>query len=268
MPWSTGLRIMLTASLYFTTVTKDYSKSLAGAAAEAVAARETKYFLQHIGKVKTVDDLIKNNKLYSYVMKAFGLSDMMHAKGLIRKVLEGGVASPKSLANTLHDPRYKALAATFDFAARGADTTSSPSLQQITVNNYNEQSLEARAGRDNQGAQLALYFRRMAPKVTSAYGILGDKSLLKVVQIALGLPPSMSLLNIDIQAKMITGQLKIADVHDPGKLQKFIQRFTAVYDSQNTAAAPASPASALLVSPRGISSDLLVSLANLKLGGF
>jgi Protein of unknown function (DUF1217) len=45
-------------------------------------------------------------------VKAFGLSDMMNAKALIRKVLEGGISDPKSLANTLNDPRYKALAAT------------------------------------------------------------------------------------------------------------------------------------------------------------
>jgi len=44
-------------------------------------AQQTKYFLANIGKVKTVNDLINNSKLYTYVMTAFGLSDMMNAKG-------------------------------------------------------------------------------------------------------------------------------------------------------------------------------------------
>ncbi|MCI0737115.1 MAG: DUF1217 domain-containing protein, partial [Beijerinckiaceae bacterium] len=161
----------------------------------------------------------------------------------------------------------KVLAAAFNFKAGGTSTTSSSSLQQVTVNNYLEQSLEARVGRENQGAQMALYFRRMAPKITSAYSILGDKTLLKVVQTAFALPPSMSLLNIDVQARMITDNLKVTDLHNPGKLQKFIERFTATYDSKNTGATPEAPAIALLVNSPGISSNMLLSIANLKLGG-
>lgn len=258
---------MLTATVYFNSITKDYSKTLAAIAAEPAVARETKYFEANIGKVKTADDLIKNSKLYTYVMKAFGLTDMMNAKALIRKVLEGGVSDPKSLANTLNDPRYKALAAAFNFASQGASTTSSAALQQTTVGKYIEQSLEANAGQQNQGTQMALYFQRLAPSVTSAYGILANKTLLSVVQTALGLPVSMSQENIDVQAKLITSQLKIADLHDPAKLQKFIERFTATYDAQNSTSVSAFPTSALLVNSPGISSALLLSLANLKLGG-
>lgn len=225
------------------------------------------YFLANIGDVKTIDGLMKNDKLYTYVMKAFGLSDMMNARGLIRKVLEGGVSSATSLANTLNDPRYKALAAAFNFASNGANATSTPAAKQGTVNNYIEQTLETHLGQQNKGVQMALYFQRMAPTITSAYNILGDKTLLSVVQTALGLSPSMSQENIDIQAKMITNQIKIADFTNPGKLQKFVERFTATYDAKNATATPTSATSALLVHTPGISSDLLLSLANLKLGG-
>jgi hypothetical protein len=256
---------MLTATVYFNAITKNYPRTLAQTAAEPAVAQETKYFLANIGKVKTPGDLINNSKLYSYVMKAFGLSDMMYAKGLISKVLASNLSDPKSLANTLNDPRYKALAQVFNFAQNGPNTTGSPALQQTTVANYVEQTLESNVGQQNRGAQMALYFQRMAPGITSAYSILGDKTLLSVVQTALGLSPSMSMENIDMQAKMITSQLKITDLHDPPKLQKFIERFTALYDSQNgMAAAPAT----LLMNSAGISPDLLLSLANLKLGGY
>ena len=107
-------------------------------------------------------------------------------------------------------------------------------LQQTTVSNYIEQTLETNVGQQNPGTQMALYFQCMAPNITSAYNILGDKTLLKVVQTALGLPVSMSQVNIDIQAKMITGQLKIADLQNPVKLQKFIERFTATYDGNRS----------------------------------
>jgi hypothetical protein len=260
---------MLTATIYFNAITKDYSRTLSATAAEPAVTRETNYFLANIGKVQSAKDLIHNSKLYTYVMKAFGLSDMMNAKGLISKVLEGGVSSSKSLANTLNDPRYKALATAFNFAADGTNTTSSMALQQTTVSNYIEQTLETNVGQQNPGTQMALYFQCMAPNITSAYNILGDKTLLKVVQTALGLPVSMSQVNIDIQAKMITGQLKIADLQNPVKLQKFIERFTATYDSTNTSAAPTTPLTPLFDTSNtvGISSNLLLSLANLKLGG-
>jgi Protein of unknown function (DUF1217) len=88
-------------ALYYNAITRDYSKTLAATAAEPAVSQQTKYFLANIGNVKTANDLINNSKLYTDVMKAFGLSDMMNAKGLIRQVLEGGVASPKSLVKTL-----------------------------------------------------------------------------------------------------------------------------------------------------------------------
>ena len=146
---------MLTATLYYNAITRDYSKTLAATAAEPAVSQQTKYFLANIGNVKTANDLINNSKLYTYVMKAFGLSDMMKAKGLIRQVLEGGVANPKSLANTLNDPRYKALATAFNFSANGANTTSSMAVQQTTVSNYIEQTLQTNVGQQNQGTQEA-----------------------------------------------------------------------------------------------------------------
>jgi hypothetical protein len=262
---------MLNATTYYRAITKDYSRTLAGTASGVTVSRETDYFLANIGKVKSADALLKNNKLYAYVMKAFGLTDKINAKGLIRKVLEGGLSGPKSLATTLHDPRYKALATAFNFAANGAATTSMTAAQQGTADKYVQQTLEANVGQQNEGAAMALYFQRMAPNISTAYNILGDKTLLKVVQTAFGLPVSMSQQNIDMQAKLINNQLKIGDLQNPAKLKKFIERFTATYDSKNTSTAPTNPTSAMLFSSAGgaagVSSDLLLRLANLKLGG-
>lgn len=248
-------------------LTRDYPKALANAAAAPTVKRQTAYFAANIGKVKTVDDLLGDSRLYTYVLTAFGLSDMSYAKGLIRKVLQGGATS-SSLASTLHDPRYKALATTFNFAANGAATTSSSELAQTTIANFNEQTLEANAGKTSPGAQMALYFQRMAPNITSAYSILADKTLLSVVQTAFGLSPSMSQQNIDQQAKTIGNLIKIGDLQKPAYLQKLIERFTANYDAKNPSAATVTPVSALQVDSPGISQNLLLSIANLRRGGF
>jgi hypothetical protein len=258
---------MLSAMVYFNAITRDYPQSLARIAATPAVKRDTEYYLANIGKVKSVDDFLKDQKLYTYAMKAFGLNDMLNAKGLIRKVLLGGVASSNSLANTLNDSRYRALAAAFNFAALGPDTTSAEAARQGTVDRYIENALESDAGRSNEGTRMALYFSRVAPKLTSLYGILADRTLLKVVQTAFGLSPSMSRLDIDQQAKLIGSHMQLADLQDPSKLKRITERFMANYDSKNLGAAPAAPTSALLVSSPGISSNLLLSLASLKLGG-
>jgi hypothetical protein len=256
---------MLTATLSYTAITRDYAQSLTRTAADPTVARETKYYLDNIGKVKTVDDLLNNSRLYNYVLNAFDLGEMRSAKGLIRKVLQGGVSDPDSLANTMYDRRYKALASAFDFPANGAETTSKTAARQGTTDRYLDRSLEANAGRQNEGARMALYFKRVAPNITSTTGILADKTLLMVVQTAFGLARSMSFQPIERQANLIEKHLAIADLKDPAKLQKLIVRFTANYDAKNsqTTASAYSFGSGSI----GLSSSLLSSLANLKLGG-
>lgn len=258
---------VLTATILYNAITRDYSSSLSATAKEPVVEHSTQYFLANIGKVTSASQLVNNSQLYNYVMTAFGLQDMSYAKALIVKVLNGGT-SASSFAASLNDPRYLALASAFNFAANGAATTSSTATQQTTVNNYYEQTLETNTGQENQGAQMALYFKRMAPTIASAYSILADKTLLQVVETAFNLPATLSLENIDTQASEISQLLNVSKLQDPTYLNQFLQRFTASYDAQNpTGSGSSTPANALLVTSTGISSDLLLSLANLKLGG-
>ena len=51
--------------------------------------------------------------------------------------------------------------------------------------------------------RLALYFERKASGITSAYDILADPALLKVVQTALSIPPETGAQDIDKQAALI-----------------------------------------------------------------
>ena len=257
---------MLTATILYNAITRNYSSSLSSTAAEPAVKIATKNFLANIGNVTSAKELVKDSNLYNYVMTAFGLSDMAYAKALITKVLEGGTSS-SSFAASLNDPRYLALASAFNFQENGAATTSSTTTQQTTVNNYYEQTLETNAAQENQGAQMALYFQRMAPNITTAYSILADKTLLKVVETAFNLPSTLSLENIDTQAKEISQLLNVSKLQDPTYLHNFIERFTASYDAQNPLGQSPTPTNAMLVSSPGISQNLLLSLASLKLGG-
>ena len=159
-------------------------------AAEPAVKTATAYYEANIGSVKSISDLVGNYRLLSYALNAYGLGDQINAKGLITKVLEGGVSNPKSLANTLPNPQWKAFAAAFNFVDSGATPPSSTSAVATTTSDYVEQQLESDQGGQDVGVQLALYFQRVAPTVTSEEGILADPNLLQVAATIMGLPPT------------------------------------------------------------------------------
>ncbi|MBB6182146.1 DUF1217 domain-containing protein [Pseudorhizobium flavum] len=116
---------MLSAYTSYSLQTRDLQASLKRVASDSMVAREAAYYKENIGKVRSVDDLMNDYRLYNYVVKAHGLEEMAYAKAFIRQVLESDLNDPKSLANRLTDTRYLTLAAAFDFGNRSA----SPALQ-------------------------------------------------------------------------------------------------------------------------------------------
>lgn len=198
-------------------------------------ALATKYFKDNVGKAASADALLKNPRLFNYAMAAFGLNDMIYAKGLMGKVLRQGVSDTSALAHTLHNPKILAFAKTFDYAANGTATTNSPSFVANVVDRYVENSLEAQQEKQDPGVALAMYFKRTAPAINSMYAVLADKKLLTVVQTALGISSRTAAQPIDTQAKLLSAKLKISDFQNPAKLDLFIARFAARYDSANSA---------------------------------
>lgn len=262
---------MVTTSASYKIVASNLTRSLSNTAAQPQVARESKYYLDNIEKVKSIDDFLKNDRLYRYAMKAFGLEDMTYAKAFMRKVLTEGTSRSDSFANTLSDPRYKEFAEAFDFASQGENTTIFDRTRQGTVDRYVRQTLEQQAGSENEGVRLALYFARKAPELTSPLGILADKAMIQVVQTALGIPAASSAMDIDKQAEMIGKRIDVADFKDPKKLEKFITRFTTMWELSNDTTSTSSAAAGTILAAQpvevGIGADILASLQNLKLGG-
>ena len=98
--------------------------------------RETKYYLDNITKVKTIDDFVNNDRLFKYAMKAYGLEDMDYAKAFMVKALKEGVSDPDSFANKLTDKRYAEFVTAFNFAEYGAPATTYNKAQHDVTKNY------------------------------------------------------------------------------------------------------------------------------------
>jgi hypothetical protein len=190
----------------------------------------TAYYQANIGKVTTINQFVGNYRLLSYALQAYGLGDQINNTALIKKVLEQGTSSSKALANTLPNANWKAFANAFNFSASGSSAPSSSASVSTTTGDYVEQQLEAQQGQSDPGVQLALYFARVAPTVTSSYGVLADQNLLEVVQTIFGLAPTASASQIDAEAKQVAKLVPVADLQDPTKLKRLVERFTAAYD--------------------------------------
>lgn len=255
---------MTTTFATFQSLTRNMTRTLSLKAAEPSVALETKHFLATIPKIKTVDAFLKNTRVFTYAMNAFGLGDMAYAKGYMRKVLTEGIVDPKSFANRLNDERFTAFAKAFDFDNYGPLTTTRPAARQEVVDAYVRQKLEVDAGAENEGVRLALYFQREAPKVKSAYGLLADPALWKVLKTVYGFPTAMASADIEKQASAVTQRLKLAELQDPTKLDRLIRRFTARWDADQGVAA--SPTLALFPA-NGVGMRTGMALLNLKYGG-
>jgi len=238
---------------------------------KAAGKAESDYYSAVVDAVETVDQLLADKRVVTYLKTAYGL-DAGTLTSTLRLALTSDVNDPKSFANQPANAKYLDLAKAFNFASNGSakrvaiGTAQDPNTLSATQDLYVRQTMEQRAGADNEGVRLALYFQRKASGIQSAYSILADKALLEVTMTALGIPDAAMQADIDVLAKMISSRIDLADFKDPAKVDKFLGRFAALYDIQNPQQSSPSIASILLGQDQGImGQDLLTQIQSLKL---
>jgi len=162
-------------STYFSydLLARNLKQSLSRVAKQPDVAREASYYKDNIGKVKTVDDLLKNDRLYKFAMKAYGLEDMTFAKAFMRKVLESDLSDPSSFANKLTDKRYREFAAAFSFNATNTPVAQSSYQTDEMVGLYTK-TLQRQA--DAVGED-TLYYNGKIGSVKTADQLLNDDRL-------------------------------------------------------------------------------------------
>ncbi len=197
-------------------------------ASEPAVKTATDYYAANIGNVSSISDLVDNYRLLSYALSAYGLGDQVNNKALVTQVLEGGVSSSKALANTLSNPNWAKFAAAFNFVANGASSISTSSAVSTTEAAYGEQQLENQQGQQDVGVQLALYFQRVAPTISSSYNVLGDENLLEAFQTIFGVTLN-TYGSVDTNASIVSKLMPMSDLTDPTKLKQLTERFTAQY---------------------------------------
>ncbi|HEU4987629.1 MAG TPA: DUF1217 domain-containing protein, partial [Rhizobiaceae bacterium] len=179
---------MLTTYLSYQLITRDISKSMSRIQSQPMIQRETEYYLANIGKVKSIEEFVNDDRLFRYAMKAHGLEDMAYAKAFMVKALEEGVSDPESFANKLTDKRYAEFVKAYNFEKYGELATSfNAALHDVPDNFALQVELGiSQEGYDQHKAETAYYLANISD-VKSIDDLMADERLLSYSLAAFGL---------------------------------------------------------------------------------
>ncbi|MCX8954826.1 DUF1217 domain-containing protein, partial [Ruegeria sp. NA] len=179
---------------------RTYQGQFQSFSSSAVNERETKYFLDNIGEVKTAEQLVSDRRLLQVALGAFGLEGDVDNRFFIRKILEDGTQADDALSNRLADKRYREFSDAFGFGPGAVRKT-------VLVTNMEEiaqASLSARfeiaVGQSDETMRISLYAQRElsdlaksgSSRDTKWFDLMGLPPLRKMMETALGLPPSFA----------------------------------------------------------------------------
>lgn len=169
-------------------IMRDLPKALDRVENQPLVDRETKYYLENITKVKSIDEFVKNDRLFKYAMKAHGLEDMAYAKAFMVKALKEGVSDPESFANKLTDKRYAEFVASYNFEKYGELATSYNRTQHDVPKNFATQVVlgPVQSGFAEYSAETGYYLKNIQ-NVESVDDLMADNRLLTYAMAAFGL---------------------------------------------------------------------------------
>jgi hypothetical protein len=171
------------------TVYQYYDASGTGTSAPG-AAFKSQYYKNAIAGVTSVDDLLGNSRLVSYLETAFGLDPSEQSTQLLRNVLTSDLSDPDSFANTQSNDAYRKLAAAFNFNTDGSiNGDAAQTAEQIdgVVSSFTTNNTTA--AENFQNTEINFYKTDIA-KVGSVSDFIKDTGLYDFVLSAFGIDPS------------------------------------------------------------------------------
>lgn len=207
---------------------RDQPKKIAAEARKPEVQRDLAAFRKAVGGAKDVKTFLANPTVQRVLLTANGLGDQLGYPALALKALMSKLNDPSSVANQMPNPRWKAAAATYDFAAKGLTVLRDPKVLDTVTSAYAEISWRKSLDAATPGLSDALSFREKAGSVRNAYDILGDATLRRVVTKALGIPDEIAYQSLNAQEKAISSKLDVKKLRDPGAVDALIKRYLIV----------------------------------------
>lgn len=230
-------------------------------AASPTMRRDTAAFRDRIGQIASAEALVADRQVLRVALGAFGLDADLPAKAFVRKVLDSAEGDPRSLANRLADPRYRAFARTFGFAAAGGPLPRAPDFAGRIVAAYETRQFEIAVGVQDETFRLALNARRELADIAGRglsetgawFTVMAQPPLRQVFETAFGLPGTFGQIDIDRQrqilsdrAERLLGDGRVAQFARPARTEELVKLYLLRAQSAQGQTAPASAALMLL----------------------
>lgn len=196
-------------------------------------SRAIEHFKENIKNVETVDQLMEDQDLYAFVMRAFDLEDQIFGKAMIEKILKSNIEESDALVNRLTDTRFREMYNEMGFGTDGEGNLNTilKSWQNRMVDRYVERQFLNSAWDQNETVATALEFRKQAAELDSPFDILSNRTMTNFVQTAFGLPSSLSGIDIDKQAEIIRNKVDFDALDDPEQVEKLIRKYVAISEA-------------------------------------
>jgi hypothetical protein len=247
--------------LYVAYSANESSRAQAALKANPEATALAAYFQKQAPSIASPLDLLKNYKVLSVVLGAFGLGDKINDTAILKQLLTQNPASTNSLAYQLGDAKYQLFANAFAKSS-GPPFATASSITQI-VNSYATNLFEQQANTQSPGLGNALQFTREAASLKSVAAIQTDPNLLAVTVTGLGLPlQNFQELDFDQQTSILTQKLKLADLQKPSYVKQAAEQYLVQQQSAGASAPPPGSVASLFSDSSDTTGDSLLSILN------
>lgn len=230
----------MTPMLALTLIERERPVFEKGVKDDPTSKREIAAFKERIGQIDSVDALMKDFEVFSFVMKSFGMENQLYAKGMMKKIMTSDIDDKKSLVNRLTNSDYKELHKVmgFDTEGKASKSFTDPKWVDGMVERYVDQRLVDSQSAISPSVGDALGFLDKVENYTSWYKVLADKDASRVMRVALGIPESVSTGDIDAQKRLFEKKMDIKDLQDPKKVQQLVRKFAAIEGANQAMMAP------------------------------
>jgi hypothetical protein len=155
-------------------VTQSRDRLLAQFQKTPTYAKAVAYYRENIGKVASVDDLLKDRRLLQVALSAFQLEDEINSKGLIKKLLTEDPSDKKSVAYRLVDPRFRQFAAAFAaLKSDGGKQLRSAAMMGSILGRFETNEFEKFIGESDPAVREALYYKRTVKDTIDVSNVAG-----------------------------------------------------------------------------------------------
>jgi hypothetical protein len=196
---------------------------------------DVSYFEENIGSITSVDDLFADQRLLTFILKAYDMESEAQYPGKIRKILESDLTDEDSLANRFSDPRYLSMAQDLDLFASGVSKLTSDTAIESIVEKFEQTSYEKHLDEQAPGVRVAIEFKRRLENVTTTLQLLGDSVLREVITKANYIPDEIAYQETESQVTAVEKKVNIDDLkNDPDQVEKLVLRYLSIKDTASS----------------------------------